>query len=193
MDEEILINTEKKIRELFLEKRIRSMFHLSGGNEEQLIEIFKQIKHEDWVFSTHRSHFHVLLKGMSQEELIKKVINGNSMHLYSKQLNFFTSSIVGGILPIALGVALAIRRKELSNSVWVFIGDMAAEMGIFHECTKYASRHDLPIIFVIEDNEYGIMKTQEVWGLEEKKPNIIRYKYERIYPHSGSGDFVNFD
>jgi TPP-dependent pyruvate/acetoin dehydrogenase alpha subunit len=191
--ESTLIDTERKIRELFKQKKIRYMFHLSGGNEKELIEIFEQIKPDDWVFSTHRNHYHALLKGMEEEELINRVIRGESMHLFSKELKIFTSSIVGGVLPISVGVALGIKRDEMDNHVWTFVGDMCAEMGIFHECAKYAARNNLPITFVVEDNGYGIMKTDESWGLHNGKANIVRYKYNRIFPHAGSGDWVNFD
>ena len=196
MDKETLIRTEERIRELFKEKRIRFMFHLSGGNEEELIRIFENVRDSDWVFSTHRSHYHALLKGMSPDELIDEVVRGKSMHLYSKKLKFLTSSIVGGVLPIAVGVAMALKRKGSQELVWVFVGDMCAEMGIFHECSKYAQRHDLPIRFVIEDNSFCINTvTQEAWGTESDEgceSKIIKYVYERIYPHAGSGDWVDF-
>ena len=77
--------------------------------------------------------------------------------------------------------------------MWVFVGDMAAETGAFHECTKYAARHDLPITFVIEDNELSTnTPTQVVWGQHRSKRNIIRYKYKRRVPHVGIGQWVSF-
>jgi len=79
-----------------------------------------------------------------------------------------TSAIVGGCLPVALGVSIAIKRKSLKNWVWVFVGDMAAEMGIFSECTKYARRNNLPVTFLIEDNNLSVYTpTEEVWGLSK--------------------------
>lgn len=194
MNKETLIETESRIRELFKQKKIRSMFHLSGNNEVKLIEIFKNIKPNDWVFSTHRSHYHALLKGMSSDELVDKVLDGDSMHLYSKELKFFTSSIVGGVLPIAVGVAMANKMTNSDDMVWVFVGDMCAEMGIFSECRKYSERHDLPIKFVIEDNGYGITPTQEDWGLHyAHSQKVYGYDYKRVWPHAGSGDWVSFD
>ena len=202
MHKEALIATESRIRELFKEKKIRSMFHLCGGNETELVELFDKIWVRDWVFSTHRSHYHALLKGMSPDELIDRVLKGESMHLYSNKLRFFTSSIVGGVLPIALGVAMSIKRKKHAEKVWVFIGDMCSYMGVFHECLIYAEGHDLPITFVIEDNGYCINTlTSEAWGVSHyvggmprlyDSKHIKYYKYERVYPHAGSGDFVDF-
>jgi len=167
--------------------------HLSGGKhhsqENQLIEIFKDIKKNDWVLSTHRGHYHALLKGFDVNELKRLILSGESMHIYSREKRFFSSSIVGGVLPIAVGLAYSIKLKEESNHVWVFVGDMAAETGIFYECTKYAERHNLPITFIVEDNGVSVNSpTQVVWGNgEHRGKNIIRYKYDREWNHVGPG------
>jgi len=188
-----LIEFEEEIKDLFEAAKIRAPIHLVGANESTIIEIFKDVKEDDWVFSSHRNHLHALLKGIPKEVLKSKILNGNSMHTASKEHNFMCSSIVGGCLPIALGVAFGIKRYGLKNHVWIFVGDMASEMGVFHECTKYAARNDLPITFVVEDNGFSTdTPTQECWGESDSEPDIIRYKYERKYPHTGSGTFVRF-
>lgn len=188
-----LINFEEEIKDLFLEAKIRAPVHLSRGNEKPLIEIFKQIKREDWVFSTHRSHYHALLKGIDPQWVRNEILAGRSMHINNKEHDFLSSSLVAGCLPIALGVAMAIKRKRAKRHVWVFVGDMAAETGIFHECTKYAARHTLPITFVIEDNGLSTnTPTQLVWGKGKSAPDIIRYKYKRFFPHINVGTFVEF-
>ena len=190
---EELIDFEKEISELFLQKKITVPIHLIGGNEVQLINIFKDIEEDDWVFSTHRNHYHALLKGIEKEKLKKIIIEGESMHIYDKNKRFFTSSIMGGILPISLGVALGIKLRNENNKVYSFIGDMTSEMGMFYECAKYASRNDIPIVFVIEDNGFSVdSPTQKVWGESKGKCNIINYKYNRIWPHVGCGKFVTF-
>lgn len=193
MDKQGLIDFEEEIKELFLNKKIRSPVHLSKGNEVPLIEIFKQIRSEDWVFSTHRSHYHALLKGISTQWLSNEILENRSIHIFNKEHNFFSSAIVGGSLPIALGTALALNMKKSKQWVWVFVGDMAAETGAFHECTKYATRHDLPITFVVEDNGLSTnTPTQVVWGRRKSKENIIRYKYRRGVPHVGVEQWVTF-
>ncbi len=103
---EELISFEQEIQKLYEGGEIHSPVHFCGGNENQLIEIFKEIKEEDWVFSTHRAHYHFLLKGADREWLKNEILNNRSIHLNSQKLKIFTSAIVGGILPIALGVAL---------------------------------------------------------------------------------------
>ena len=92
------------------------------------------------------------------------------------------------------GTALAIKLKKGTERVWVFVGDMCSEMGVFHECVKYAKRHNLPITFVVEDNGLSVeTPTQKVWGEEDLgNAQILKYKYERFYPHHGSGKWVTF-
>jgi pyruvate dehydrogenase E1 component alpha subunit len=143
------------------------------------------------------------------DEIIKY---GNSSHINSAKYKIFTSAIVGGIIPIALGVAMGIKlnRKEIRKEgvvspcpphVYVFVGDMASEMGCFGEAMKYAHGEKLPITFIIEDNELGCnTPTREVWKangcsiMEEGRnyEGIIYYKYKRYYPHYGIGEFVTF-
>ena len=168
---------ESEIASLFGQSKIPYPVHFSKGNEEDLIRIFRQIKPTDWVFSTHRSHYHALLKGISPEWVKAEIISGHSITLNNAKYHFFSSAIVGGILPIAVGVAMT------GETVWCFVGDMSAETGIFHECVKYSLGHKLPIKFVVEDNGFSVdTPTQEVW----------RYSYHRELPHQGMGTFVLF-
>lgn len=206
MTKEDLIAFEEEIANLFLGAKIRAAVHLSRGNEEQLLEIFKEVNPEDWVFSTHRSHHHALLKGISPEWLKQEILEGRSISIFNKEHNFFSSAIVGGCLPIALGAAMAIKRKGENRHVWCFVGDMASHTGIFHECNTYAQNFNLPITFVIEDNSYSVnTPTREVWGINEitSSPGVrtikqwdvgkvLYYPYERSFPHSGTGQWIKF-
>lgn len=190
---EDLIAFEKEVEQLYIDKKIRSPVHASGGNEDILIALFKQIQPEDWIFTTYRSHYHALLKGIPRDWLLKEVLANHSIHIMNKEYRFVTSSIVSGTLPAAVGAALAIKRKNEKRHVWAFCGDMTAETGVFHECTSYARRHALPITFIVEDNSWSVdTPTQKVWGEEDTGPNILRYTYERVYPHYGFGVWVVF-
>ena len=100
-----LLKFETNISKLYENKKIKGPIHLSGNNENKLIKIFKKIKKNDWVFSGWRNHYHALLKGCSAKDVENQIIAGRSMTLNSYKNKFFTSSIVGGVLPIALGVA----------------------------------------------------------------------------------------
>tara|TARA_B100000035_G_scaffold63895_1_gene51821 strand:+ start:33019 stop:33609 length:591 start_codon:yes stop_codon:yes gene_type:complete len=191
---EDLINFEKKVKEVYEAGKIRAPVHLSGNNEDILIEIFKSVDKNDWVFSSWRNHYHALLHGIEEDELFRKILDGRSMSVNSKDRNFYSSSIVGGIIPIALGSAMALKKKKSKNKVWCFIGDMTFETGVFHECYKYAKNFDLPLKFVVEDNNLSTnTPTDLTWNKKSEIPSdIIYYKYERLYPHHGTGSWVLF-
>ena len=94
-------------------------------------------------------------------------------YYFKKKTKFYSSAIVGGILPIALGVAMANKiKKSKKDKVFVFIGDMTYETGIFHETFKYAENMKLPIKFIVEDNDLSTnTPTKKAWG---KKTKILK-------------------
>ena len=141
---------------------------MADGNEEQLIEIFKNVNKNDWIFCTWRSHYHALLKGVPPSELKQSILEGRSITLCFEEHKMFSSAIVGGSIPIALGAALDLKNKKSQDKVWCFVGDMGANMGSFHESVKYAENFDLPIIFVIENNGKSVCtNTYQAWGKEK--------------------------
>lgn len=190
MTEKELLNFTSEVKQLYEKGKIHAPVHLNGGNEKYLIKIFKKYKKGDWVFSTWRSHWHWLLSGRSEKRLKKQILEGHSMHIFDKE--FFTSSIVGGISPIALGVSYALKLKKSKKKVFCFLGDMAWTGGLAQECIRFASGHNLPIKYVIEDNGLSVTTpTYEVWGRKGK--NVVEYYlYERRYPHAGTGAFILF-
>ena len=195
MEKEELIYFEDKIKKLWEQAKIPYPVHFSGGNEEQLIEIFKEIKPKDYVFSTHRGHYHYLLHGGSMESLEKKIMTGDSMHLFNKKVKFLTSSIVAGTPAIATGVALALKRKNSENKVWCFVGDGAEDEGHFYEAVRYVDGHDLPCTFIIEDNDRSVeTPKKERYGtpISLEADCIRRYNYIPTYPHVGTGKWVDF-
>tara|TARA_Y100001937_G_scaffold34561_1_gene49349 strand:- start:1442 stop:2071 length:630 start_codon:yes stop_codon:yes gene_type:complete len=192
--EKHLKDFEVDIRDNWEAGNIRGPVHLSGGNEKELIEIFQYVHPDDWVFSTWRSHYHALLHGVFHKKLKQDILDGSSITLCSSDNNFVTSAIVGGILPIAAGVAQSLKNKNSDRKVWCFVGDMAFETGDFHLTYKYCKNFDLPIQFVVEDNEISTnTPTIETWKKKSTIPDdVIYYKYERIYPHYGTGKWVVF-
>ena len=184
---------EKELIDRYMNGEIRSPIHLSGGNEEQLVGVFKYIKPDDWVFSTYRSHYHALLKGVNREWLLNWVLENKSIHLMNKEHKIVTSAIVGGTLSQAVGAAMAIKLKGLDRHVWAICGDMTSELGVFNDCVKYSRRNSLPITFVVEDNGLSTdTPTQDAWGKLDGGPNVLRYQYDRIYPHYGCGQRIDF-
>ena len=194
MNKQDLIDFEKRVKKVYEAGEIKAPIHLSGNNEAQLIKIFKKIDKNDWVFSTWRNHYHALLHGFDPEELFNLIKEGNSMGINSVERRFYSSSIVGGIIPIALGVAQSIKLKKETNKVWCFIGDMTFETGVFHECYKFSRNFQLPIEFVVEDNNMSTnTPTDKTWGKKSKIPDDVHYyKYERSFPHHGTGQWVLF-
>ncbi len=190
-----LINFELKVKDEYEKATITGPVHMSGGNEEQLIEVFKYVNQGDWVFSSWRNHYHALLHGVPQEHLYELITAGKSMSVFCDEPKMYTSSIVGGIIPIALGAAQALKFKDSDNKVWCFIGDMTSETGVFHEAYKYSRCHNLPLEFVIEDNDMSTnTPTSETWN-NQKTPHpedVFYYSYERVYPHHGTGQWILF-
>lgn len=198
LTKEDLRKFELEIFELFKDKQIKSPIHLRGGNEEHLIEIFKDINHEDYCFFTWASHLECLLKGVPKEKVKEAILKNKSIALSFKEYNILSSAIVGGNAPIAVGVALGIKQKKENKKVWCFIGDMSFYTGAVQESIRYAEVHDLPITFIVADNRLSVTTpTREVWGndIEEicfKSKKCIRYEYTNCFPHAGIGEKVLF-
>jgi len=190
-----LIDYELRVKEEYEKGTITGPVHMSKGNEKQLIEVFKYIHPEDWVFSSWRNHYHALLHGVPEEHLWELIIAGKSMSVYCENPKLYTSSIVGGIIPIALGAAKAQQMKGTNRKVWAFVGDMTFETGIFNEVYKYSRRHNLPLEFVVEDNNMSTnTPTDETWNGTKTTPpeDVFYYSYERGYPHHGTGQWILF-
>lgn len=192
MTKQELIDFEDRIAKKFDNGELPYLVHFSGGNEDQLIEIFKEIKPNDWVFSTHRSHYHYLLHGGSSEKLEKMILEGNSMFVFDKELNFYTSSIVCATPAVAAGVAWALKRKGSTRKVWCFIGDGAEDEGHFYEALRYVNGFNLPCTFIIEDNNRSVSANKiDRWnnakGVFWLGNHIKRYEYKPTRPHGGSG------
>jgi TPP-dependent pyruvate/acetoin dehydrogenase alpha subunit len=111
MTKDQLIAFETRIKDLWEAGDLPFLLHLSGGNEEPLIELFKEIRPGDWVFSGHRSHYHYLLAGGSPSRLEKLIRAGRSMFVFDRKINFVTSSILAGCCGIAAGVAWAVQEE----------------------------------------------------------------------------------
>ena len=192
---EDLIKFERLMADHWEAGKVRGPIHLSGGNEDELIEIGKRIKTTDWVFSTWRSHYHALIKGVCPVWLEHEILAGRSITIVSEEHKFYASAIVGSIIPIATGIALANQRDGKDDKVWCFIGDMAFETGGFYEMHKYATNYNLPIVFVVEDNGVSTnTPTEATWNniKREVPDNVIWYNYEKQWPHYGTGKWVIF-
>lgn len=185
---EELIAFEDHIGDLYLDNKLPFLFHLSGGNEDELIEIFDQIEDGDYVISNHRNHYHALLHGVPPEVVEDRILNGRSMFIYDKERNFFVSAIIGGTPAIAAGIAWALKKKGSDRKVWCFIGDGTEDNGHLFEAVRYVDGWDLPCTFVIESNDRSCEASNaDRWGkrghIKWDSPSVIKYQYECTYPH----------
>jgi pyruvate dehydrogenase E1 component alpha subunit len=200
------------VAEAFNAGRIKAPVHLSGGNELDLLQYFRAfVNPDDYVCTTWRSHYHCLLKGVPEDVLFADILNGRSITLNYPHHRVISSAIVGGVVPIGLGFAWAIKDELVVKGDWrgpgdeplprvhVFIGDMTSYSGIVHECRTYARKHLLPIDFVVEDNGLSVCTpTEEAWGRADEgfiavlDGKMRYYKYHLDWPHSGAGRRIEF-
>jgi pyruvate dehydrogenase E1 component alpha subunit len=206
MNKQQLIDFETDIGNTFNRGEIRAPIHLYAGNEDQIMRVFEKINaQQDWICCTWRNHYQALLKGIPPEVLKERIMAGKSMVMNLPEYKFICSSIVGGIPSIATGIALAAKLKGTDEHVWCWTGDMSAETGAWTEAYKYAKSQNLPITFVVEDNELSVLTpTHEMWGAEKwylphqnrawyASRHLIYYIYKNTkYPHAGAGVRVQF-
>ena len=194
-----LIDFENQSAALFNAGKIRAPVHLYAGNEAEMISVFKDVRPDDWVFCSWRSHYQCLLKGVPETLLTEEIVAGRSISLCFPEQRIYSSAIVGGVLPIAVGTAMAIQRNGGRERVHCFMGEMTAESGIAHESIKYSRNHKLPIRFIVEDNAKSVCTdTREAWSqprlsFEDVCDDYVHYyRYATHYPHAGAGQRVQF-
>lgn len=157
---------EAKVTELFMEGHIPGTIHLSTGQEAVAAGAMKSLRQSDRVVLSHRPHGHALAKGMDPKRLFAEILGkangccsgkGGSMHIAEVSLGIMPSlPIVGAGIPIAAGMAFASRRlKNKGVAVSVF-GDAATNIGAFHEALNLAAIWSLPVVFICENNLYGV-------------------------------------
>jgi pyruvate dehydrogenase E1 component alpha subunit len=190
---ESLIAFKNRIRGVFADGDLPFVVHLSGGNEKQLIEIFKEIKEGDWILGSHRAHYHWLLAGGGEAELEHEIREGHSMYLFNKRINFMTSSVLAGMSSIAAGLAWALKAEGSPNKVWCFLGDGAAEQGHFYEAIMFVEGRELPCTYVVEDNDCSVdtnkrdRRGKNAKAIYESMKCVRKYEYRTVEPHCGPG------
>ncbi len=199
LTEQDLIDFEEDIKECYAKGQIPYPIHLRGNNETNLIQIFSQIKEDDWIFCSWASHLEALLHSIDKKKIKKKIFDGYSISLCIPEKNFYSSGIVGNCVSAALGVAMSLKIQKKPQSVFLFIGDMTAESGIVAETLKYSKNHNLDNLwFIIADNGVSVTTdTRKVWGsnkpqFDTSNPRIIYYQYKNKYHHSGIGSNIAF-
>jgi len=157
---------EEKCAELYTAAKIRGFLHLYVGEEAVAVGVMEALHPEDAVVSTYREHGHALARGMSARSIMAEMYGkvegcsrgrGGSMHLFDAKTRFYGgNAIVGGGIPIAVGLALADRLRSQPGVTSCFFGDGAVAEGEFHESLNLAALWKLPVLFVCENNLYAM-------------------------------------
>ncbi|HUL91817.1 MAG TPA: pyruvate dehydrogenase (acetyl-transferring) E1 component subunit alpha [Burkholderiales bacterium] len=157
---------EEKSAELYGEGKIRGFLHLYIGEEAVAVGALHALEAEDNIVATYREHGHALVRGMPMERIMAEMYGkregcsrgrGGSMHLFDAKTRLFGgNAIVGGGLPLAVGLALADRMQGAKRVTACFFGDGAMAEGVFHESANLAVLWKLPVLFCCENNLYAM-------------------------------------
>ena len=157
---------ETRVHDLLATGAIHGTSHLCAGQEAVAVGACEALGESDFVVSNHRGHGHFLAKGGDPKRLMAELWGkvdgysrgrGGSQHMACREIGFLGSNgITGGGIPIALGAALALKIRGEDSLVLCFFGDGASNQGTFHESVNMAAVWDLPVIFICENNLYGM-------------------------------------
>lgn len=157
---------EERVIEIYPSDRIQSPVHLSIGQEAVAVGVCHPLRNEDPLFGSYRSHAFFLAKGGSMREMFAELYGkatggcggkAGSMHLTAPEVGFMGSSaVVASTIPNAVGAALAAKRRGTNQAVVAVFGDGATEEGVYHESLNFAALHQLPILFVCENNGLAV-------------------------------------
>jgi pyruvate dehydrogenase E1 component alpha subunit len=157
---------EEKCAELYTQQKIRGFLHLYIGEEAVGVGVIQALRPEDAIVSTYREHGHALARGISAGSVMAEMFGkqegcsrgrGGSMHLFDAKTHFYGgNAVVGGGLPVAIGLALADKMRNQPRVACCFFGDGAVAEGEFHECMNLSALWKLPVLFVCENNRYAM-------------------------------------
>lgn len=157
---------EERCAQLYQAEKIRGFLHLYIGEEAVATGVMEVLEPDDAVVATYREHGHALARGMEAGSIMAEMFGkvegcsrgrGGSMHLFDASTKFYGgNAIVGGGLPVAVGLALADKMNHRSRVTSVFFGEGAVAEGEFHEAMNLAALWDLPVLFCCENNLYAM-------------------------------------
>lgn len=162
---------EEKIVDLYARGFIPGLAHLYIGEEAVAAGVCANLRKDDYITSTHRGHGHVIAKGAELKYMMAELFGkktgyckgkGGSMHIADIDIGILgANGIAGGGIPIAVGAALSSKMRKTDQVTVCFFGDGASNNGVFHEGLNFAAVHHLPVVFVCENNLYGISVSQK--------------------------------
>lgn len=161
---------EERIVDLYARGQVPGLAHLYVGEEAMAAGVCGALRDDDYITSTHRGHGHVVAKGANLDRMMAELYGklsgfckgkGGSMHIADMALGILgANGIAGGGLPIAVGAGWSAKWRKTDQVTACFFGDAASNNGTFHESLNLAAVHRLPVIFVCENNLYGISVSQ---------------------------------
>ena len=156
---------EEEIARRYPEGKMRCPTHLSVGQEAVAAAVGMALRENDLAVSGHRAHAHYLGKGGNFKQMLLEIYGkeggcsagkGGSMHLIDEKIGFMGSTaIVGGTIPVGVGLALGMQLKETDQVSCIFHGDAVLETGVFFESVNFAVLKKLPVLFICENNLYS--------------------------------------
>jgi len=187
--------TEETIAGRYSEQEMRCPTHLSIGQEAVAAAAGLAMRKDDFAVSTHRAHAHYLGKGGNLNSMIAEIYGkesgcskgiGGSMHLIDKSVGFMGSTaIVGGTIPVGVGLGFSAKLKKTDQLSCVFLGDGAVEEGVFYESVNFAVLKKLPVLFICENNMYSVYSPMHV---RQPKGRKIHKMVQGIGMKSSHGD-----
>ncbi len=170
---------EEEIAHRYADQEMRCPTHLSIGQELVPAVYAEFVTVNDYALSTHRAHAHYLAKGGDLNKMIAEIHGkvtgcskglGGSMHLIDEDVGFMGSTaIVGGTIPVGVGLGLSIKIKNEDKISTIFLGDGATEEGVFYESLNFAALNSLPVLFICENNRYSVYSHLAVRQPETRK------------------------
>jgi pyruvate dehydrogenase E1 component alpha subunit len=157
---------EEACPKLYSQGKMGGFLHLYSGQEAVGVGVAHAMHHEDYMIAAYREHGLILAKGTPPDVVMAELFGkatgvskgkGGSMHMFDAERRFMGGyGIVGGHLPLAVGIGFAIRYRESDEVVACLFGDGATNQGVFHEAMNMAALYQVPVVFVCENNGYGI-------------------------------------
>ena len=191
---------EETIAQRYVQQKMRCPVHLSIGQEAVAVGVCSHLKAQDYAVSGHRAHAHYLAKGGDLKKMIAEIYGkatgcckgrGGSMHLVDLDAGFLGSTpIVGGSIPVGVGVALGIRMKKEKRLVTVFLGEGSTEEGVFVESLNFAALKKLPVLFVCENNLYSVYSPLAVRQPKERSIPLLAEAHG-IFALQGDGNSLD--
>ncbi|HWR22118.1 MAG TPA: thiamine pyrophosphate-dependent dehydrogenase E1 component subunit alpha [Feifaniaceae bacterium] len=161
---------EEKVKELAMANLLPGFFHLYVGEEAVAVGVCAQLNTDDYITSTHRGHGHLLAKGGDMKRAMAELYaketgynkaRGGSMHIAAPEVGMLgANGIVGAGIPIATGAAFSAKYQKNGRVAAAFFGDGASSQGTFHEALNIGASFGLPVIYVCENNLYGVSTKQ---------------------------------